>query len=300
LYKEEKKEENQSISLLPVSFTIPPTSMTTVFTARAKEEKKEDPKTNSENKNITEQKTLEILLNDAKNEPDAMIRSKYYARYLFRKYWNEENRIPAMEEYRQNYRTEVGTGPEDEEDVKRLEYIYNAYVREFNPQKMHKSKYYAGEYITRLHNIITQEQINEFVRENTCYKYTITYEDLDLVAGCFYLSLSGKLEQKEWCSKELTVPFHSIIKIFKYMKAQGQSKKSCNNGKCKALIELLKHIDWVNCVDESYSTRTHRSRRYILTEKHPKYKSFEQAVGKEVIDRFRPQQFSVQIVSKSA
>ena len=88
-------------------------------------------------------------------------------------------------------------------------------------------------------------------------------------------------------TEELLSTTAIATEFFKHMKQEGQSKRSCNNGKCKALIELLKHIDWLDCIDELYSTETHRARRYLLTEKHPKYKSFEKVIGKDKIEMWK-------------
>jgi hypothetical protein len=85
-------------------------------------------------------------------------------------------------------------------------------------------------------------------------------------------------------NKELTAPMISMEKFLNKLKDKKILKNGCDHKKCKALREILIHIGWIKCVDNSYDfMKAHRSMRYILTEKHPYYKEFEQVIGTHTI-----------------
>ena len=72
------------------------------------------------------------------------------------------------------------------------------------------------------------------------------------------------------------------------LKEKSILKNRCDHKKAKALREILIHIGWIECVDNSYDyLYAHRSMRYVLTEKHPYYKEFEEAIGIEKIESWR-------------
>jgi hypothetical protein len=236
-------------------------------------------------------------------ESNAMLRSRRYLYYCFVKYIIEEGREPTIEEYRQDYRQDVGTGEENQEDRRRLEYIYNT-----NVSKMRK--YLFGSLSQKIEMMeqklgLKQEGID---RRSTYYR-KLWKREVAITAVWIELCLCNAdyIEKKEWWSltkgehysRELTVPTVSLENFIKCMKEKKLNKNGCNPRKAKALRELLIDMRWMQCVDDSViiaaqnDDKCGRARRYILLPSHPSYKKFEKVVGKDRIEywkQFRQEQ----------
>ena len=174
---------------------------------------------------------------------------------------------------------------EDKGDTGRLEAEWTYIVNGFDPNEINRSKYIVGEYIEPIKEIITsQEQLNILVRANTNYRYKITYEDLDIGCGYFYVNLMGRVDNKATENRSLTVPTFKMVEWFKSLKEHGQIKRGCDRSKATAIRLILEHIEWLKCVDSNYDFINHVAMRYTFTEAFPKYQQFIQAVGQEVLD----------------
>ena len=234
---------------------------------------------------------------DSSTEPDAYLRSRKYLYECYLKYISMEGREPTKEEYQKEYRCDVGTGIENQEDINRLNYIYDKFID--------KMRTYTFGSLSEKINIIqskiplTQDEINS----RSTYHRKLTPLDLAIAALWVSLCLTNTdyLEKKQWYSlhksehfsRELTVPMVSLGKFFLCLKDKGISPTGCNSHKAKALRELLVDIGWIQCVDDTVIVAAQnkdqggRSRRYILLPEHPQYQKFKQVVGTERIEYWK-------------
>lgn len=215
----------------------------------------------------------------------AFERSIHFGLVFFRTYYKQHQQLPSLEEFRKQYRLEKGTGDELPDDQCRLQYVYTSLLKEFKPEKLKKDGLYIGRFMEELKQTISNEEITRITQERSSYRKSISYEDLDAACCFYYLSLTGKLDQKEWCGKELTIAQNSMVPFFQALKEKGLIQYSCNKAKVKALKEVLLYMGWLECVDLSYCSGS-RARRYVFTPKFPRYKAFEQAVGKDLIEQW--------------
>lgn len=220
---------------------------------------------------------------------DATERSRNICQQYFRDYFKQNSIQPSFEEFRKYYRShQNSTGKETEKAVERLKRVYK-YVKEGFREELvvSRSLYLPGEFIEKLKQDISQEQIDEIRKNMTNHEYRITYQDLDVGLGYFYLNSMKKKENKVWSDKELTVPTYDMIPWFRKLKEQGQISRSCNNSKARAIRIILEETGYIECLDEWYSTETHTSMRWGFTKKFSKYEQFINHVGQETVGRIR-------------
>ncbi|AQT70065.1 hypothetical protein STSP2_03267 [Anaerohalosphaera lusitana] len=230
-------------------------------------------------------------------ETDALVRSRRYLYYCYMDYILKEGREPTFEEYRHDYRRDVGTGAEDEEDIKRLNYVY-----ETNIEKMRRYSYGSlGQKIEQMGQKLglTQDDVNRM----SSYDRKLYLREVAITAVWIELCLTNAdyLGKKKWWSlnkaqhygRELTVPMTSLENFIRCMQEKGLNKNGCNPRKAKALRELLAEHGWIQCVDDSVIIASQnggkggRARRYVLLPEHPGYKRFERIVGKERIEHWQ-------------
>lgn len=225
-----------------------------------------------------------------KSIPDAYQRSIKFLHYLCWKMYTTEQRLPEEDEYIDLYRQFIGTGSEDKYDRKRLQYVYRKGIILFDPDKVkQKLPYVVGEYILTLKNEISPEEIIQVRDSKSSYDRPITYEDIDVGAGWIFHSLTNQdyLAEKKKTQKEFTVPANSLVKFQNSLHDQGLVQKRGTRGKAKAVREILLYLGWIEYLDKDYCIIEHRAMRYILTEKHPRYKEFERVIGKEEIQKWQ-------------
>ena len=230
------------------------------------------------------------IIEQIKSEGNAFQRSILYLDYLCWRTYTKEQRTPTLQEYRDQYRLHVGTDDEDEGDRKRLTYIYNKRIDQFDPNKIKKKlPYIKNEYIHRLKQEITEDKIVSIRNTKSSYRRPVTYDDLDACAGWIYFSLTNHkyIEMKKFSKKEFTVPAAAFQKWYNELNNKGIFPCRCQEGKSKACREILLHLGWVEYLDEKYCILEHISRRYILNEKHPRYKQFEDIFGKEELEKWK-------------
>jgi hypothetical protein len=230
------------------------------------------------------------VIEGIKSDPNAYNRSIQFMHYLCWKIYVSERREPTEEEYIYLYRQYIGTGPETEDDRRRLIYVYRKGILKFNPEKIRrKLPYIVGEYIDRLKTQITPQDIIRIRDEKSSYDRPVTYEDLDVGAGWIFFSLTNEkyLTKKKDDMKEFTVPANSLAGFHNVLNNKGLIKKRGTRGKSKAVKEILLYLGWVEYLDEDYCFYEHRAMRYVLTEKHPRYKDFEKIIGKEEIAKWK-------------
>ena len=248
-------------------------------------------------------------VDDIALESDAMKRSRRYLYYCFGKYIIEEGREPTVEEYRQDYRQEVGTGAEDPEDRKRLEYIYRT-----NITRMRKTFFGSlSQNIDMMEQKLGLEQ--DDIDDRSTYYRKLWKREVAITAVWIELSLTNHdyIGKKKWWSigkgehytRELTVPMTSLQNFIECLKSKELNKNGCNPSKARALRELMIDMQWLQCVDDSViiaaqnDNKGGRARRYILLPAHPNYAKFEKIVGPDRIEywkKFRQEQLSSRTV----
>jgi len=214
-------------------------------------------------------KEINLLLDKGSNPECAYKRSIKFGSDYIRDYYKDNNSFPSFEDFKNTYRTKYGTGDELVNDKVRLQYIYDYLIKTFNKDIQTKRVYSVGEFIK--HITITESDITR-VNKNR-YLRKITLQDIDIAAGFYFLSLTGLLVQKQLLNKELSVAQNNMVKFFKSLKNQGLIQMGCNNHKANILKEILLDMQWLVCVDDSYS-HSHRGRRYLFTDKFPRYMGF--------------------------
>lgn len=231
---------------------------------------------------------------DIQSESDALIRSRRYLYYCYMNSILREGKEPTKEEYRKYYRQDVGTGLEDEEDSKRLNYVYDT-----NIAKMRKYAFGTldQKIVEMEHKLdLSQEEIDRM----SSYDRTLHLREVAITAVWIELCLTNVdyIARKKWWSlnkglhysRELTVPMTSLEKFIECLKEKGLNQNGCNPRKAKALRELLTEHQWMLCVDDSVviaarnGGKEGRARRYILLPSHPGYQRFEALVGKDRIE----------------
>lgn len=231
---------------------------------------------------------------DISMESDAVLRSVRYLYYCYMDYILKEGREPTKEEYRDNYRQDVGTGEEDEEDRERLDYVYDTNIERMRTYTFGTLEQKIDKMQVKLD--LTQEDVDS----RSTYYRKLHLREVAMTAAWIELSLVNLeyIAKKEWWSihkgehfsRELTVPMTSLENFIQCMKKKGLHKYGCNPSKAASLRELLIEHQWMKCVDHSVVIADHnggnggRARRYILLPSHPGYQQFENAVGKERIE----------------
>lgn len=235
-------------------------------------------------------------VDDISLEPYALTRSIRYLYYCYMDYTLKQGREPTKEEYREKYRQDVGTGEEDEEDIERLNYVYDTnisrmrkYAFDTLEQKIDKMQVKLG---------LTQEEVDNMSK----YDKKLYLREVAITAVWIDLSLTNPeyIAKKEWWSmgkgehftRELTVPMNSLENFIECLKEKGLNKNGCkdNHRKAAALRKIVEKIEWMLCVDDSVVIAAHhggqggRAMRYILLPSHPNYQRFENIVGKDRVE----------------
>jgi hypothetical protein len=233
------------------------------------------------------------LLASIEGEKETLWRSRRYLEFCYRCHMDETGREPTKEQYRREYRRDVGTGVEDEGDIGRLNSTYDKYiteVREFYRKGVEGM-------IKKIENNIDMmpKQIRE-LRNEVCRAWEagtklagISSTDLAIAALWLFSTLMqprnsrhAKFDRGRHDSRQLTAPMAGLIGYFSTMKACGLSKTSCDRKKAKILREMLIALGWIQIVDHSYiigGKDNGRAWRYILLPKHPMYRRFVEHVG---------------------
>ena len=239
------------------------------------------------------------------SDPNAYNRSISFLHYLCWRTYVKEERDPTEDEYISLYRQYIGTGLETKENRKRLMYVYRKGIPKFNPEKIkRKLPYLVGEYMDQLKKEITPEKIMQIRSNKSSYDRPLTYEDIDIGAGWIYFSLTNEkyLAKKKEGRLEFTVPANSLSGFHNALNEKGLVQKRGTRGKAKAVKEILLHLGWIEYLDDDYCPIEHRSMRYILTEKHPRYEQFEKIIGKAEIEKWKQwrEERNGMVVKKSA
>jgi len=235
-------------------------------------------------------------LKDINNEPNVLKRSTRYLYYLYIKYALEGKELTEFEEYRVHYRIEAGTGEETPANIKRLKYVWNNNIDRMKKYVYGGLKGRIDSLETEINQILTQDEINNIRDSRSSFRRRIYPRDIASAALWIFVTLTNDkyLQMKNWTAlyanninqnKELTAPMVSLEGFLNTLKEKELLRNGCDPKKAKALREILIHVGWIECIDNSYDfIQAHRSMRYILTEKHPYYKEFEKVIGKNTLE----------------
>ena len=242
---------------------------------------------------------------DIKQEIDVMRKGVRYLYYAYMKQMIEEGTEITLQDYKDNYYKDIGTGDKDKMEV-RLEYIYETNIDRMRTYIFGTLEQQICWMEQKIH--ISQDDIDS----RSTYDRKLWKRDIAITAVWIELCLTNPdyLEKKTWWSlgkgehfsRELTVPMVSLEKFMECLKTKGLNQTGCNPKKAKALREFLIDSQWMQCVDDSVVVSAHhqdkggRARRYILLPNHPGYEKLEKIVGKDRIEywkKFRQEQLKL-------
>ena len=198
------------------------------------------------------------------------------ARHSIQKLARELGRVPNYEEWNEYYETnKYNTGEETKNREERFNIIAPYVENTFDIDKIGQI-YKYGDYIDDLMRDITQEQINNIVKNNTSYRYRITYGDLDVGLGSHWMAVRTNSRS----GYELCVPRDTITSLFKALKDRDVIKRSCDYGKCIAIREILVHIRYVKLIDSHYRHGYDGiSQKWAMDVKFPRYTDYKLFCG---------------------
>ena len=146
--------------------------------------------------------------------------------------------------------------------------------------------YYKKDYVEDLKKLLTEKELLAMQKEiNPKFTGKITFEDISIAAGFYFVSLTRLLEQKNWSGKEFTVAQNNVVLFFDSLKSKFETVRTCNKSKAKILKDILIKLDWLKCIDDDYII-CKQSRRHILTVKFPRYPEFVELVGQDNISKW--------------
>lgn len=203
-------------------------------------------------------------------------------------------RMPNYDEWNKYYISiEWNTGEATQRRIDRFMRVVEYVDKTFDPTLSNSEYHTAG-----MFNLMLKEQIGEeyLERYNKTHKKKLQWIDLDMGLGYCYVRLVGSADKKEEEGDELTVPKYGIIDYFREKKEKKEIRRSCERSKAGYIFDVLLDQGYISCVDDSYySTQFDdngeislrgRSRRYVLTSKHPMYKEFIDKVGEGVVNEW--------------
>lgn len=205
---------------------------------------------------------------DYLNSPSAWERTLHSVMKLTR----ELGRIPDFQEWNKYYESNKwNTGEETEHRHNRFNNAVHLIEKSFDPSKIGHI-YQVGEFLDDLKRDISPKKLKWIVREKTEYRFTITYEDLDVGLGSHW-TMTRKNQRP---GKEMTVPIEGVVNFFKSLKKKGEFNRSCDRDKARAIRIVLQQIGYIYCIDDYYSHKRgdHTGQRWGMGEKFPKYDDY--------------------------
>lgn len=222
---------------------------------------------------------------------NSMEAEREYILKHIREYYKEHNELPTLEQSYQSYKNDTGYCKIGEGREERFAGIYQYCRKGFDSKKIVKKRpvgiYYKKDYVHDLKQLLTEEQLLQMQKDiNSKFKGKITYEDVSIAAGFYFVSLTRLLEQKNWSGKEFTIPQNNMIKFFDSLNKKLETARTCTTtAKAKILKDILIKLDWLSCIDSNYII-CKQSRRHILTAKFPRYSEFVEIVGADNIQKW--------------
>ncbi len=223
-------------------------------------------------------------ISEIRNNNDAFQRAKDYYKIFFRQYYREFNIIPDKEICRSEYRKDAGTDEETKTSITRLDSVYDFTLKGFDKNKVNESDYEFGEYTDYIKNNITAADLDLMRKKNTKYRSKIYIYDIDIALGYIFKNLCNKNAKHEKFTLSVVGLEGWYKTIIEQERNKGNSSKitGCNSHKRTALFILVQKLGYAICVDNRYDTG--KARKFVLTDKFPKYNEFIKVVGKQDVD----------------
>lgn len=230
----------------------------------------------------------EIIYSDEEFMEDSLRRELNFLLEHIREYYKIYNQTPSVEVCRIEYLLTTNYNKFGEKREKRFHDTYDYVIKTFDPAKMKKKRktgiFVKNDYIEDIQKLYTTKESLKLLQQyiNPKYKGRITYEDIAIAAGFYFVSLTRLLPQKTWASNQFTIAQNNMVDWFDELNRNIETARTCNKSKVKMLKDILIHIGWLECVDKSYFSGK-RSRRYLMAEKFPRYGEFVLLVGPDNI-----------------
>ena len=218
-------------------------------------------------------------ITDIMNIGDSRVRESLYIKKYIRAYYSEHGIIPTEADVELKYRTEMNYNKIGDFRKKRFTKYYKHTVDTFDPDKVFdgSNPYKIGMYETLINQ--TNEQITEWVNNNTSYNRNVYRHDVDITLEYIYLCsknkknraremLIRKYAQQEGLSDleaeeqlKNTVPRKGLIGFYKFVKEKyrtviidGKMKKinSCDPKKASAMFDLVVEMGLAECIDPTF------------------------------------------------
>ncbi|MBW8015582.1 MAG: hypothetical protein FVQ82_05290 [Planctomycetes bacterium] len=228
---------------------------------------------------------------DIMNIGDSRIRESLYIKKYVRSYYSRHGAIPPEHEVEQNYRVEMSYHKVGDYRRKRFSKYYKHTVNTFDPDKASDgaSPYKVGMYGSVIDK--SDEQITEWVKNNTSYKRNVYRYDVDITLEYIYIcSKNKKNRARERAIKRLakqdnvseaqaeimlknTTPRKGLIGFYEFVQEKyktvvvdGKMKKinGCDGKKASALLYLVVKLKLAICFDNTSDYG--KARKFKLSE----------------------------------
>jgi len=228
---------------------------------------------------------------DIMNIGDSRIRESLYIKRYVGDYYSKHGIIPAENDVENNYRTEMFYDKIGDFRKKRFEKYYKHTADTFDIDKASDgaSPYKIGMYDSAFSQ--TDNEITDWVKGNTSYKYNAYRYDVDITLEYIYIcgknkknkardALIQKYAKQESISEvqagvmlKNTTPRKGLIGFYKFVKEKyktviidGKIKKInlCDRKKASAMLDLVVELGLAECIDNTFDYS--RARKFRLTE----------------------------------
>jgi hypothetical protein len=224
---------------------------------------------------INDQKKYTLI--DVMNLGDSRVRETLYIKKYVGEYYSKYGKIPSEEDVKQSYRTEMNYYKIGTFRDKRFHKYYIHTIKTFDPDKAtNTDPYQVGMYDTVISQ--SQEELTEWVNNNTSYKRNIYRYDVDITLEYIYICSKNmmnkarelhiqKLAKQEGIPKEEaketlmnTAPRNGLIGFYQHVKGKfrtvninGKKKKInlCDPKKASAMLRLVVELGLAKCIDDS-------------------------------------------------
>ena len=228
---------------------------------------------------------------DIMNIGDSRVRESLYIKKYVGSYYSKHGIMPSEDEVERNYRSEMNYHKIGEFRKKRFHKYYDHTVQTFDPDKASDgaTPYKVGMYDTVINQ--TNEQIAEWVNDNTSFKRKVYRYDIDITLEYIHICSKNKkniardrqikkyakqkgisVQESEMMMRN-TTPRKGLEGFFKFVKDRyrtvvidGKMKKinTCDPKKASALFDLVVELGLAECIDDTFDFG--RARKFRLTE----------------------------------
>ena len=161
-------------------------------------------------------------------------------------------RMPEVREVAEVYEERgLATGDADRDRERRHARAIRSLDRSFDPAKATGYSYVVGQYVPDLARLLTTADL-EVAARDAGYPRKVTHADMDVALGFHVKQTLNTPERQEL---RFTVPVDGLIGWFRSLKASGQTARSCNYGKARAVRLALLRAGMITVLDDDYRPR---------------------------------------------